>query len=126
MTVGVLIITHDGIGEALLATASGVFPDHNLRVSTMGIARGVDTARSLRDALAAAEALDAGDGVLVLSDLYGSTPSNIAARVAVARNGRLVSGVNLPMLLRVINYPTLALDEMANKAIEGGRAGVVG
>ena len=69
--------------------------------------------------------MQSGDGVLVLSDLFGSTPGNVAMRVAESIGGRLVSGVNLPMLLRVFNYSTLPLEQLKDKAVEGGRAGVV-
>jgi PTS system ascorbate-specific IIA component len=70
--------------------------------------------------------LDDGMGVLLLVDLYGATPSNVAA--AIGRQGtstRRVSGLNLPMLLRVLNYPEQTLDELATTAAAGGRSGVV-
>ena len=126
MAVGVLIITHEGIGEALLATARSVFPQQPLAVRAFAIARDADPQVSLHQAIALGKDLDSGDGLLVLSDLYGSTPSNVASKVASGLNGRIVSGVNLPMLLRIFNYPDLTLTELAKVAVEGGRSGVVG
>jgi PTS system ascorbate-specific IIA component len=125
MTVGVLLITHEGVGEALLDTAGNVFDGAPLAVAVLSVPRNSDPDRCLQDALDLARTLDSGDGVLVLSDMFGSTPGNIAVRVAEALNGKMVSGVNLPMLIRVFNYPTLALSELAARAVEGGRAGVV-
>ena len=71
------------------------------------------------------EALDTGDGVLVLTDLYGSTPSNIATKMMKKSFIRVVSGVNLSMLVRVFNYPSLSLEELAEKAVSGGQDGII-
>jgi len=74
---------------------------------------------------AACEALDTGAGVLVLTDLYGATPSNAARRLAARPGRRVVAGLSLPMLVRVLNYPGLPLEELAQKALSGGRDGVL-
>jgi mannose PTS system EIIA component len=68
--------------------------------------------------------LEQGDGVLILTDLYGSTPSNIACKL---RNDKVavITGLNLPMLIRVLNYPALNLHELAEKATGGGREGII-
>src|SRR3569623_2802670 len=63
------------------------------------------------------------DGVLVLTDMYGSTPSNIAGRL-VDDQVMVVCGVNLPMLARVVNYPRRSLPDLADKAESGGRDGI--
>jgi PTS system mannose-specific IIA component len=70
-------------------------------------------------------ALDDGDGVLVLTDLFGSTPANIAASLQARAGVRTLSGVNLPMVVRVLNYSDLPLDALAEKAFGGGRDGVM-
>jgi PTS system ascorbate-specific IIA component len=70
--------------------------------------------------------LDVGKGVLILTDLFGSTPSNIAYELQKAGLIRIVTGLNLPMLIRVMNYPTLSLNELADKAMQGGQAGIIG
>ena len=70
--------------------------------------------------------VDDGDGVLLLVDLYGATPARLAARLAqLGTPARRVSGVGLPMLLRVLNYPEQSLDELARTAAAGARNGVV-
>jgi PTS system ascorbate-specific IIA component len=57
--------------------------------------------------------------------MYGSTPSNIACRLHAQANVRVVGGINLPMLVRILNYPRLSLDELVDKAVSGGRDGVL-
>ncbi|MBT8434976.1 MAG: PTS fructose transporter subunit IIA, partial [Gammaproteobacteria bacterium] len=68
---------------------------------------------------------DNGEGVLVLTDLYGATPDNLARYFSSDYNARVVSGVNLPMLLRVLNYPDQSLEQMCENALEGGRGGIL-
>lgn len=80
----------------------------------------------LEQALHRLETLDQGEGVLVLTDLYGSTPANVAVAL-LGEYGRLrvIAGVNLPMLLRALNYASSDLDTVAEKALQGGRGGVL-
>ncbi|HRE32898.1 MAG TPA: hypothetical protein PLD88_13045, partial [Candidatus Berkiella sp.] len=69
--------------------------------------------------------LDSGSGVLVLTDMFGSTPSNIAQ--GLQNQGfciRVLSGLNLPMLFRILNYPHLPLGPLAKKAVDGGKDGI--
>lgn len=76
-------------------------------------------------ARATANQLDQGEGVLILTDIYGSTPANIALRVATAPQTRVVAGVNLPMLIRILNYRRLPLSELITKAVSGGHDGIL-
>ena len=76
------------------------------------------------EALRQIERLDEGAGVLVITDIYGSTPSNVACSLVDGDRVLAVSGINLPMLVRVMNYPRLDLGELAGKAVSGGRDGV--
>ena len=69
--------------------------------------------------------LDSGDGVLILTDMFGSTPSNIAKEFSQKKNVNVISGVNLSMLLNIFNYPSLNLREITKKALEGGKDGVM-
>ena len=71
------------------------------------------------------ENLDQGNGALILTDMYGSTPSNICHSLIEQPNTKLVAGLNLPMLIRILNYPQLSLNEMALKAVSGGHDGVL-
>jgi len=124
MSVGVLIITHEGIASAILETAVNILGECPLPVEVLPAARDCDTEALRRRVEEKVDALDDGDGVLVLLDIYGSTPSNVACSAADQKRMRIVSGVNLPMLVRVFNYPDLTLPELAEKALSGGRDGV--
>jgi PTS system ascorbate-specific IIA component len=125
VNVGVLLITHGEVGGALLHTAVEVLGVCPLSTCVLTAPPGCDPEKIYSEARAALQDLDGGDGVLVLTDLYGSTPSNIACRLRGQSNVRVVSGLNLPMLIRVLNYPNLELDELACKAVTGGRDGVL-
>jgi PTS system ascorbate-specific IIA component len=125
VTIGVLLITHGTIGTVLLQSALDILGACPLPTLNLAAPSGCDPERVLQQARRAADQLDQGDGVLVLTDMYGATPSNIACRLREFHRVRVVSGVNLPMLIRLFNYPDLELDELAFKAISGGRDGVL-
>ena len=80
---------------------------------------------TMQRARAAVRELDQGDGVIVLTDMFGSTPSNIAT--ALKRDNEhvtVIAGVNLPMLVRLMNYPRLGMVQLKDKALSGGREGI--
>ena len=126
MSVGVLLLSHGTIGEHLLAAVRTVMGPTSLKVGTVGLDMSADALAFAAAAAKALRALDDGDGVLVLTDLYGSTTSNVAdnLRHEGVRYKR-VSGLNLPMLLRVLNYAELPLEELVLVAASGARNGVV-
>jgi PTS system ascorbate-specific IIA component len=124
MSVGVLIISHDGIGPALLGTATLMLNDCPLQTKLLTVSRNCDPDQLTEDAVEQIEALDTGEGVLVLTDLYGSTPCNIARKLTSQRHVHVVSGLNLSMLIRVFNYPQLTLEELSEKAVSGGKDGI--
>ncbi|MBJ6982498.1 MULTISPECIES: PTS sugar transporter subunit IIA [unclassified Luteimonas] len=126
MAVGILLVTHEGIGTALAAVATTLLRTLPLRVEAFEVPFEADPDVLLPQASAALRRADGGDGVLVLTDVYGATPSNIAARLArLGTPVRRVSALSLPMLLRVLNYPELALDDLPAVAAAGARNGVV-
>ena len=124
MSVGLLIITHGDIGRSLLDTAVVVMGSCPLQTEILGIPMASDPDQQLERAQQYLQQLEQGDGVLILTDLYGSTPSNIACKL---RNDKVavITGLNLPMLIRVLNYPALNLHELAEKATGGGREGII-
>ncbi len=124
MNVGILLITHGNIGAVLLQTAIHVLGMCPLRTKTISAPPGCNSDKVFNDALQSTNDLDAGDGVLVLTDLFGATPSNIACQLKKHHDIRVVTGVNLPMLIRVLNYADLSVAELAHKALTGGRDGV--
>lgn len=126
MAVGVLLITHEGIGRALVAVATGLLGTLPLRTAAFEVPFDGDPEALLPGASAALRQVDGGEGVLVLTDVYGATPSNLAARVAhLGTPVRRVSALSLPMLLRVMNYAELGLDQLPAVAAAGARNGVL-
>ena len=125
MRVAVLLITHGSIGEALLQSAVDVLGVCPLPAAFLSAPLGCDPPGILQKAKELAGQLDEGNGVLVLTDMFGATPSNIACRLREQQEIRVVAGINLPMLVRVLNYPRLSLDELKEKALTGGRDGIV-
>ena len=126
MSVGVLLITHSGIGSALVAVAQRLLNPLPLRTEALEVPFDADLDSLLPVASAALRRVDDGDGVLVLTDLYGASPNNLAARVArLGTPVRRVSALSLPMLLRVMNYPEQGLDQLPATAAAGARNGAI-
>ena len=124
MTVGVLIITHEDFGDAVLRNTEHILGMCPLKTKTLSIPFNADPDEMLAEARELVQSLDDNEGVLVLTDLYGATPSNIAHRLVQLEEVRIVTGVNMPMIMRVMNYPNLAIDDLVDKAISGGQEGV--
>lgn len=125
MSVGLLVISHSGIGPALLGTTTHMLSGCPLNARLLTASAESEPEELIASALELLDVLDEGDGVLVLTDMYGSTPSNIASRLSEYHNIRIISGMNLPMMVRILNYPHLKLDALAEKAVSGGRDGVL-
>ncbi len=123
--VGLLLVTHNRIGYELLLTAKATLGDYPLPTRTLAVTADRDPDEALQKGKELIKELDQGDGVLILTDCYGSTPSNIATRLGNVAATAVVSGANLPMLIRILNYPDLQLSELVEKAVTGGRDGVV-
>ena len=123
MKVGILLVTHSDIGKQLLLTATSVFGKNPFQVELLS----VDNYDQPNDVKELAEKyvkfLDNGAGVLVLTDIIGTTPSNIACSINHDKI-KVVAGLNLSMILNVFNYPEKTLDQLSIKALEGGIQGV--
>lgn len=125
MTVNILIITHDEIGQSLLVAAINTLGFCPLSAELLPIQLDSDPDKMKCYARDKVESLNDGEDVLILTDIFGSTPGNIACSLLGQDNIRVVSGVNLPMLIRVFNYPSLDLDELVVKAVSGGKEGIM-
>ncbi len=117
-------MTHPGVGTALLTTASRLLAACPTRIKCLDVPLDANTETILKQASKQMLDLDDGEGVLVLTDAYGSTPSNIACQLTEDHYAKAVSGLNLPMLIRVFNYFTDDLDTLSHKAVEGGIRGI--
>jgi PTS system ascorbate-specific IIA component len=125
MSVGVMLMTHEAVGQALVSAAQHVLPKLPLKIDAVEVPPQADPDAWRRLTEQHARELDTGDGVLVLADLYGATPCNIGLSLgSLGVHLRCVSGLNLPMLLRVLNYAEKPLDELAQIAASGGRSGI--
>ena len=124
MSIGLLIVTHNTIGADLLATAQDIIGKPPIEVVTIDIKSNSDYERKAEDVEKSIIRLDRGDGVLVLTDLFGSTPSNIAVKAAARHNAKVVAGINLAMLIRIFNYYKLPLDKLIDKAVAAGHDSV--
>ncbi len=123
--IGILIIAHGTLGESLIHCASHVFGGHPPHLAHMDVALHDEPNTLLPRAQALIKQLDQGDDVLVLSDMYGATPCNISCQLIDLGRVDVVAGVNLPMLVRVLTYRNEALPVLVEKAISGGRDGVI-
>lgn len=126
MSVGILLVTHEGVGTALIAVATRLLRQLPLKIEAFEVPFDGDPEALLPQASAALRRVDGGFGVLLLTDLYGASPSNLATRLArLGTPVRRVSALSLPMLLRVMNYAELDLDELPAVAAAGARNGVI-
>ena len=109
----------------MLDTTNAILGHSPLRAAAITVHQDCDPDQMVESASRACAELDKGDGVLVLTDLYGSTPSNIAIRLMDSHAVHVISGLNMPMLLRIMNYPELDLDSLAEKAASGAHDGII-
>jgi len=120
----IFIVAHAPLAQALKACAMHVYPECAQEV----LALDVQADETPEQSLLAAQALwhDVPDGdVLVLTDVLGATPANVAQQWARGRNAKIVAGVNLPMLLRSVCYRHETMDGLLQRAMTGGALGVV-
>ncbi|WMJ68115.1 PTS fructose IIA subunit family protein [Stenotrophomonas sp. 24(2023)] len=126
MTCGILLVTHPGVGTALLDVATRLLRHLPLKTEAFEVPFDADMDALLPLASAALRRVDGGAGVLILTDLYGASPSNLAGQLArLGTPVRRVSALSLPMLLRVMNYPEQGLDQLPATAAAGTRNGAI-
>lgn len=121
---GLLIVAHAPLASALRQCVGHVFPDQMDAVQAFD----VPASASIEQSLAAVRQLSArlGDApLLIMTDVLGATPCNVARRLLDQARTRVVAGVNLPMLLRAVTYRHEPLDELVARALLGGAQGVV-
>ncbi|RFC32298.1 MAG: PTS system, ascorbate-specific IIA component [Candidatus Nitrotoga sp. SPKER] len=123
--IGILLITHNGLGDSLVDCVRHVMGDVSLNLRVLSVLADDDPQRKVEEGRELMAELDTGEGVLMLSDLIGATPCNIGRRLFEPGRALGVAGVNLPMLLRAVCYRHKPLAEVAQKALEGGRECIV-
>jgi PTS system mannose-specific IIA component len=124
MSIGLLIIAHAPLASALRDCVLHVYPDASNAIAALD----VPPQESPELSLARAKALLLGLGsanVLVLTDVFGATPCNVAQKLVDGLHSKLVAGVNLPMLLRTVNYRQESLDLLVTRAVAGGTQSIM-
>jgi PTS system mannose-specific IIA component len=125
MSVALMLMCHDDIGEAMLASAENILGPSQVRIWNLSVAA-EDSLDSIEGrALRMLERIEQPEGTLILTDLLGSTPCNVAAKLEDHGKVRVVAGLNLPMLLRVMSHASDDLQHLVDLAIEGGCKGIV-
>lgn len=119
--IGVVVVTHGRLAdEFVAATEHVVGPQSAMLAISIGPDDDMDERR--REIIAAARACDDGDGVAILTDMFGGTPSNLAISVMGSGAIEVIAGVNLPMLIKLAEVRgRLALHDAAMAAQEAGR-----
>ena len=123
----ILIIAHSPLAQALRQCALHVFPDCEQAVVALDVLPNVSPEETLAAARITLEQqlIAPRSQVLVLADVFGATPCNVAQKLVDGVRSRLVAGVSLPMLLRAVTYRNEPLETLVQRAIAGGTAGVM-
>lgn len=123
--IGLFLVTHTTYGESLIQCACHVLNQRPPQIAQLGIAMQDDPLDILPLARQLLGIVDNGKGVLVMTDVYGATPSNIAMKLLEPGRIEGVAGVNLPMLLRALTYRDKDMNTLLTRAVAGGRDGII-
>ncbi len=123
--IGLLIIAHGTLGESLIHCASHVVGKRPLYLRQLGVTVHDEPDAILPQGRDLIRFLDQGDGILIMTDIFGATPSNIACKLLEAGRIEGVSGINLPMLIRALTYRERPMAELIERATTGAREGVI-
>ena len=125
MSVALLLITHEHIAGNLLSTVHNILNKAIDNTAAVEVPMDAPFEQITAQANIQLTTLNTSSGILILTDLVGSTPFNVATQIKNEQSdARLISGLNLPMLLKLSNYRELPLIELADKAIIGGQSGI--
>ena len=123
--IGILLITHGTFGESLIQNVCHILNKRPLLIAQLGVAAQDDPLDILPLARLLLQEVDGGQGVLVMTDIFGATPANLALKLLEPGRVEGVAGVSLPMLLRALTYRERGMETMMQKAISGARDGVI-
>ena len=123
--IGILLITHGTFGESLLQNVCHVLNKRPVLIGQLGVSAHDDPLDILPMARVLLKEVDAGQGVLVMTDILGATPSNLVLKLLEPGRVEGIAGLSLPMLLRALTYRKSGMDILMQKAISGGHDGVI-
>ncbi|TAL97127.1 MAG: PTS mannose transporter subunit IIA [Paraburkholderia sp.] len=121
---GILIVAHAPLATALRECIAHIYGGLPARIGVIDVMPDCDPPEVIAFAYAEIERLREDNGALVLTDVFGATPANIAARLATLPDVRVLAGVNLPMLVRAVCYRATPLDTLVDKALAGATKGI--
>lgn len=122
--IGLIIVTHCDLGRELLNAAKFIVGRIDA-VETIAINQNSDSSELLKTIEKKIATLNKGEGVLILTDMFGGTPSNLSLSFLKEEKVEVLTGVNLPMLIATVQTRTnLPLSELAEKAQEAGKMGI--
>lgn len=123
--IGVVLVTHDGLADALAKSLFHVLGPEHPCFECVGVERD-DAVELVRQRVEnAVQRVDQNAGVLILTDLFGGTPSNVAMSLVEAGRVDMLSGVSLPMLVRIMSARQATLPDIIERAVQGGRDGIM-
>lgn len=122
--VGIIVVAHADYGSVLLRTAEFILGPLS-DCTSISVDIGQEVPETIRRLKEAAGRLDKGAGVIILTDMFGGTPTNLALSLLSSHNVEVVTGVNLPMVLKVFTSRTTPLQELAKAACDAGIKGIV-
>jgi len=125
---GLVLVTHSPLGDAIAQCVKHVMGDLPQGFAVVDVPGNEDIERTVLRIQQASREVQAGSGVVFLTDLFGATPSNAAVRAGAESLNLptvLVSGCNLPMVLRALGFRDLPINEVAERLVMGGRNGIV-
>lgn len=123
--IGIFLLTHAAYGEALIQCACHVMNKRPPQIIQLGMSAQDDPLDALPLVRNMLNLVDTGRGVLILTDIYGATPSNTAMKLLEPGRIEGIAGVNLPMLLRALNHRDKDMETLVTRTIAGGRDGVL-
>ena len=124
MSIALFLITHEGIASNLLSIGQSIIQKSDNNLSFIEVPMDADLDTMINNIENKLNKLNLDQGVLFITDIYGGTPSNIAQLLATNYDANLISGVNLPMIIRLLNYRDETEQLLIQKALDGARSGI--
>lgn len=124
MSVALLLVSHEGIASNLLETAASIVNNKPVNMAYVEVPMDAPIETMRQNIQEKLDQFDQSNEVLILTDIYGGTPSNLASCFISNENTKLVSGLNLAMIIKAINYRSLPLTELVERIIQGGRQSI--
>lgn len=118
--IGIVIVAHGGLAQEFLAAVEHVVGKQP-GMTAVAIAPDHDRARKQAEICAAADSVDTGDGVVVATDMFGGSPSNLSLRACSPQDRKIIYGANLPLLIKLAKSRHLGLDDAVERSLKAGR-----